>query len=116
MAGAIDFVAAMLPAVTDPNGIEPRVSALEKQVLGLTERVRGIERDAAAVRVLAGGADNAMREDLNALRQRMEDGFAKVDLGFAEIRARLDAAATGQQYIADLLTRLIDQENVQSPS
>ena len=127
MTGAIDFVAAMLPAMAHPNNIEARVSVLEKQVLGLTERVRGIEQDAAAARVLAGGADrdvaeirketrefraqntkvlNAMREDLNDLRQRMDGEFT-------EIRGKLDAAATGQQYIADLLTRLIDQENAQ---
>jgi len=47
-----------------------------------------------------------MREDLNDLRQQMGDGFA-------EMRGKFDATAAGQQHIADLLTRLIDQENGQ---
>jgi hypothetical protein len=33
----------------------------------------------------------------------MDQGFAKVDRGFTEIRGKLDATATGQQQIVDLL-------------
>ena len=87
----------------------------------LDGRVRRSEQDAAAARVLAGGADrdvtemtaeirgfrdqntrvlNAMREDLTDLRSRVDDGFT-------EIRGRLDAAAAGQQQIVGLLNTLI---------
>ncbi|HET6504137.1 MAG TPA: permease [Amycolatopsis sp.] len=106
-----------------PDDIEERVTALETQVRKLTERVQASEQDAAAARVLAGGADrdvteirgeirdlrqatttsfNAMREDLTDLRQQM-------NAGFAEMRGRLDAAAGGQQQIVTLLTTLIEQ-------
>lgn len=106
-----------------PEDLERRVSALEDQVRDLAERVRSSEQDAAAARVLAGGADrdvaeirgeirefrdqnarvlNAMREDLGGLREQMQSGFA-------EVRGALDATAAGQQQVAALLTRMIDQ-------
>ena len=104
------------------------MARLETQVHDLEERVRQGQQDAAAARVLAGGADrdvtemraeirdfreqntrlhNATREDLNDLRSRVEGGFAQVDIGFAEMRSKLDATAAGQQQIADLLNSLI---------
>jgi chaperonin cofactor prefoldin len=43
--------------VEEPEDLESRVSALESQVRDLNERVRHTQRDAAAARVLAGGAD-----------------------------------------------------------
>ena len=46
---------------------------------------------------------NAMREDLTDLRSH-------VDAEFTEMRGRLDAAAAGQQQIADLLGTLITQQ------
>lgn len=55
----------------------------------------------------------AMREDLTDLRQQMNDRFAQVDRGFAEMRGKLDAAAAGQQHIVELLNRLITQQNGQ---
>lgn len=113
------------------------MTALEAQVRELGERVRHSEQDAAAARVLAGGADrdvaemrgeirefreqntrvlNAMRQDLTDLRSRVDDGFARVDEqfarvddGFAEMRGKLDGTAAGLQQIADLVTTLIDQ-------
>src|ERR1700737_2236515 len=78
-----------LSVMAEPDDLEARVAALETQVRELSERVRGSEQDAAAARVLAGGADrdvseirseirdfrqattssfNAMREDLTDLR------------------------------------------------
>jgi chromosome segregation ATPase len=72
------------------NNLEARVTALETQVQELTTRVRRVEQDARAARVLAGGADrdlteiradirdfrqitsasvNAMREDITNLRR-----------------------------------------------
>ena len=107
-----------------PEELERRVSALETQVRELAERVRSSEQDAAAARVLAGGADrdvaeirgeirdfrdhntrvlNALRDDLGDLREQMQTGFT-------QIRGTLDATAAGQQQIAALLSRLIDRE------
>jgi hypothetical protein len=84
----------------------------------------------AAARVLAGGADrdieqvrgeirdfrqattssfNAMREDLTDLRTHVDTGFATVERGLTEMRGKFDAAAAGQQQIAELLSTLIAQ-------
>jgi hypothetical protein len=118
--------------MAQPSDLEARVAALETQVRELAERVRHSEQDAAAARVLAGGADrdieqargeirdfrqataasfNAMREDLTDLRTRVNDGFAKVDRGFAEMRGRLDATAVGLDQITGLLNTLIGQQD-----
>jgi hypothetical protein len=107
-----------------PDDLDPRVSALETEVQELRSRVRSSERDAAAARVLAGGADrdveqirgeirdfrrattasfSAMREDITDLRDRF-------DHGFAEVRGKFDAMAAGQQQIVALLTTVIDQQ------
>ena len=119
----------------EPGDLEPRVSALERQVRELTGRVTGSERDAAAARVLAGAADrdvskfrdeirdfrqattasfNALRQDLVDLRAHVDQGFAEVagrfadvDRGFLEIRRKLDGAAAGQQQIVELLQTII---------
>jgi uncharacterized coiled-coil protein SlyX len=117
------------------DDLQARVAALEAQVHALFDRVRASERDAAAARVLASGADrdvteiraeirdfrqaaissfNAMREDLTDLRTHVDNGFAQVDNGFIEIRGRLDAAATGQQQIVDLLNTIITQQGGQN--
>ena len=113
------------------------MTALEAQVRDLAERVRHSQQDAAAARVLAGGADrdvaemrgdirefreqntrvlNAMRQDLTDLRSRVDDGFARVDErfarvdnGFAEMRGKLDGTSAGLQQIVGLLTTLIAQ-------
>ena len=103
-----------------PEDLESRVSALETEVHELKETVRHTRQDAAAARVLAGGADrdvaeirteirdfrqatnasfNAMREDLIDLRQ-------KVDTGFTEMRGKFDAMAAG----LDQITKLIIQQ------
>lgn len=119
--------------------LEARVAALETQVHNLADRVRVTAQDAAAARVLAGGADrdvtdlavkvDANRKAINALgeqtaarfdqlEQKVDNGFAQVDRNFAqvdrnfaEIRGRLDATAAGQQQIVDLLTRLLGQQD-----
>ena len=103
------------------------MEALERRVRDLTHRVRASEQDASAARILAGAADrdvsdmrfeirefrehntrvlNAMREDLTTVR---EDLTTRMDSGFADIRARLDQTAAGQQQIADLLGALLDR-------
>jgi chromosome segregation ATPase len=130
--------AVILTVMAQPSDLEARVSALETEVRDLTQRVRRSEQDAAAARVLAGGADRDVtdmrteirqsREQnarmLNALRQDMIEGFARVDErfgrvderfarvdgGFAEMRGRLDAAAAGLQQITGMLTTLINRD------
>jgi hypothetical protein len=102
--------------MSDPAELEARVAALETQVRDLTERVRHSEQDAAAARVLAGGADrdvtevraeirdfrqattasfNAMREDLIDLRAHVDRGFTEVSHRFTEVFGRLDAVDRG---------------------
>jgi hypothetical protein len=119
----------ILPGMTQPD-LEARVAALESQVRELAEQVQHSRQDAAAARVLAGGADrdieqvrgeirdfrqattssfNAMREDLTDLRTHVDTGFAAVERGFTEMRGKFDAAAAGQQQIAELLSTLIAQ-------
>jgi methyl-accepting chemotaxis protein len=98
--------AGTLLTVSQPPDLEARVAALESRVEALTDRVHRSERDTAAARVLAGGADrdveqirgeirdfkqattasfNAMREDLGDLRGQMNNGFAEMRNGFAEM-------------------------------
>lgn len=114
--------------MAQPENIENRVTALESQVRDLSDQVRHVSHDAAAARVLAGGADrdvaeirteirdfrqattssfNAMREDLNDLRGETRRGFAEVDRGFAGMRGKFDAMAAGQQQIVTLLNTII---------
>lgn len=123
--------------MTEPSGdLETRVAALEARVGELAERVQRSEQDAAAARVLAGGADrdveqirgeirdfrqattssfNALREDLVDLRTHVDDRFTKVDRGFTEMRGKFDATAAGQQQIVDLLNILIGQQGGDQP-
>ena len=114
----------------ESKDLEPRVGALEQQVSELRDRVRASERDAAAARVLAGGADRdvgEVRDELrdfrratiasfNALRADMVDGFAQMHGGFAEMRAKFDLTAAGQQHIAEMLQHLIDDRGGATPA
>lgn len=107
--------------MTQPPNLEARMAALEARVTDLDQRVRRSEQDAAAARVLAGGADRDVAEMrgeirefrdqntrvLNAMRQDLTDLGSRVDAGFTEVRGRLDAAAAGQQQIVGLLNTLI---------
>jgi len=121
----------------EPESLESRVAALETQVRDLDTRLNASAQDAAAARVLAGAADrdvsefrgelrdfrqavassfNALREDMNDRFARVDDQFARVedqfgrvDDGFTGIRGKLDAAAAGQEHIANLLQQLIDK-------
>ncbi len=105
-----------LPAVTEPGGGDDRLAALEADVAGLRARLERAEHDAAAARILAGGADrdvaeirgdvrdlrtefreyrgqnnrvlNAMRADLADLREHVDRGFARVDERFASVDER----------------------------
>jgi hypothetical protein len=96
------------------DDLEARVAALETRVRELSEEVRHSAQDAAAARVLAGGADRdvtEVREEMrdfrrattasfNALRQDMTDMRDEMRAGFATGAAR-------QQQIVDLLNTLI---------
>jgi hypothetical protein len=108
--------------MTEPSrSLEARVAALETHVSQLTQQVQRSAQDAAAARVLAGGADRdvdqirgeirdfrqATTTSFNALREDMTDLRGHVDTGFTEMRGKLDATAAGQQQIVDLLTTLI---------
>jgi predicted nucleic acid-binding Zn-ribbon protein len=111
--------------MTQPPNLEARVTALEERVTDLDQRVRRSEHDAAAARVLAGGADHDVAEMrgeirefreqnnrvLNAMRQDLTDLRSRVDTGFTELRGRLDAAAAGQEQIVGLLNTLIQRED-----
>lgn len=104
--------------------LEARVAALEARVSELDTRLQRSQQDAAAARVLAGGADRDVAEIrseirgfreqntrvLNAMREDLTDLRSETRNGFAEIRGKLDAAAAGQQQIVGLLNTLIRQE------
>jgi hypothetical protein len=106
--------------MTEPSRIlQVRVGAPETQVSQLSQQVQHSAQDAAA-RVLAGGADRdvdqirdfrqATTASFNALREDMTDLRGHVDTGFTEMRGKLDATATNQQQIVDLLTALIGNQ------
>lgn len=105
--------AGTLLTVTEPPDLEARVAALEGRVEELSGRVRRSEQDAAAARVLAGGADrdvgemrgeirdfkqaatasfNAMRADLNDLRTETHNGFTELRI---EMNGRFAAVDRG---------------------
>jgi chromosome segregation ATPase len=113
--------------VAESDEPDPRVAELERQVRELDRRVRSSAQDAAAARVLAGGADrdvaeirdfrqattssfNAMRADFTDLRREYIELQQRVDNGFAEMRGRFDATAAGQQHIVDLLTTIMNEQ------
>jgi hypothetical protein len=98
--------------MSEPDEINERVTRLEGEVALARQ-------DAAAARVLAGGADRdvaAMQSELrahtrslNALRQtqveqghEMREGFARVD---SEARKNFAVLSQGQARITELLTR-----------
>ncbi|GAA2980442.1 hypothetical protein GCM10010483_25730 [Actinokineospora diospyrosa] len=105
--------------------LESRVAALEDRLRALDERVRASERDAAAARVLAGGADRDVSEirtdirdlrqattsSFNAMREDLHDLHSNADDSMAALRGKLDALSAGQEQITSLLTRLIERED-----
>jgi uncharacterized protein YceH (UPF0502 family) len=111
------------------DDLTARVAALETRIDELTDRVRRTEQDAAAARVLAGGADrdvadlgvkvDANRKAINALGEQTAARFDRLEQqmnsGFAEIRGKLDATAAGQQQIVNLLDILIAQQPSEQP-
>jgi len=120
--------------MSQPPDLEARVTALEGRVRELDERVRHSQQDAAAARVLAGGADrdvtemrseirefreqntrlhNATRADLSDLRSQTNDLRSQMNDGFTEMRGKFDATAAGLQQVTDMLNTLIIQRDGQ---
>ncbi len=93
------------------------VSDLEARLNALEARVEEVAADAAAARHLAAARDrdladlgvkvDANRSAINALGVQTEAGFDQTRKGFAEMRAKFDQGAAGQQQIVDMLTTLI---------
>jgi len=124
--------------VSQPEERDERIDALEADVAALRSRLGRAEQDAAAARILAGGADrdvgdlsgefrefrgemrdfrdqnnrvlSAMRADVVDLRTHMDEGFARGDERFAEIRGLLDGQAAWNQKLADMLSVLIRRQ------
>lgn len=84
------------------DDIPERVTALEAEMDRVREELTTVRADAAAARVLAGGADHdvanvrgelrartraisALHDDQVALRQEMRRGFAQVDRRFEQV-------------------------------
>lgn len=101
----------------EPEDVETRLSAVEQEVARLRAKLGDVAADAAAARVLAGGADrdvsdlgetlrahtqllNALRETqieqaqrLYSLDQRMTQGFATLGEGMTRIHTLLGRIA-----------------------
>jgi hypothetical protein len=103
---------------------------LEQRLSAVEAKVERFGADAAAARILAGGADrdvsafaarlDAQTQLLQALREtQVEQGCDIADTrsemrqGFTEMRGKLDATAAGLDQITALLTRLLGPETDQ---
>lgn len=56
---------------------------------------------------------NALRQDMLEGFARVDDRFARVDQGFTEMRGKLDATAAGLQLITGMLSTLIARDSGQ---
>jgi uncharacterized coiled-coil DUF342 family protein len=112
--------------------IEARVAALEGQLhtrmSALEDQVKAIRSDAAAARVLAGGADrdvaefhakldthkallDALRENQVELHDTQVAQGERLEAQNREMRSGFAKLTAGQAEITTLLTTLIDREN-----
>ncbi|WP_159851162.1 permease [Nocardia sp. CY41] len=105
------------------EGLEARLAALEARVGELAERLRTVEQDAAAARVLAGGAQRGVTEMGTQIRdfrqavmsaladagERVSGQFDQVYNEFAEIRGKLAAVGSAQARIVALLTTRVER-------
>ena len=94
--------------MTESGDLERRVTALERDVGDLAQRVRNSEHDAAAARVLAGGADRDVGEIRAEIREFRElnlrlHNATRADI--AEMRTDISDLRTGQ---ADLRANVTD--------
>jgi len=98
----------------DPVGqvnLERRVNALERTVEDINRRLRAAERDVTEIRAEIRDFRNVTTASFHVLREDFGDLRSHVDRGFAEMRGPLDPTASGRQHIADLIQRLIDEQN-----
>ena len=78
--------------MAESDELEPRVAELERQVRELDRRVRGSAQDAAAARVLAGGADRDVAEirgEIRDFRQATTSSFNAMRADFTDLRQEL---------------------------
>ncbi|MGQ0625163.1 MAG: hypothetical protein ACT4PP_11020 [Sporichthyaceae bacterium] len=125
------------PPGGDPN-LERRVSSLEAEMTQPRVDVARSVSDAAAARVLAGGADrdvsemraelrahtgvlNALRETQLEMKQESDRRFDQVDRRFDQVEGRLGEVDrrfgqvdAGLRQIAGMLQTLIDQDAQES--
>jgi len=77
----------------------------------INRRLRAADRDVSEFRAEIRDFRNATMASFNALREDFGDLRTHVDQGFAGMRSKLDATASGQQTIADLIQRLINNQD-----
>ncbi|MFH5207405.1 hypothetical protein [Antrihabitans spumae] len=118
--------------MSESGDLEAGVAALETTVGELKQTVQRTEQDAAAARVLAGGADrdvveirgeirefrelntllhNATRADIVGIHTESSNLRSTMNSGFTEMRAKFDAVAAGQHQIVELITQVIDRND-----
>jgi predicted nucleic acid-binding Zn-ribbon protein len=99
--------------MSEPEDLEARVDALEGEVADLRSKARRIEQDAAAARVLAGGADRDVADlggEVRELRGEFRDfrdemyGFRDEMYGFRTQNNRLLNAM--REDLTDLRTHV----------
>jgi chromosome segregation ATPase len=97
-----------------PDELENRVESLESRVSGLEQRLHVSEQDAAAARVLAGGADRDVAEIRTEIREFRDQNtrlHTATRQDFADMRTRFDRLAAGQEQIVGMLNTLIDRDS-----
>lgn len=125
-----------LAVMTEKGNLEERMTALESEMGELKHRLQRSEKDAAAARVLAGGADrdtselrielrefreqnmrlhNAtradiadIRGDITEIRGELGQLNGRVDTLTLEMRSKFDMLTAGQQQIVNLITLALD--------
>jgi chromosome segregation ATPase len=105
------------PGVPDPSDgdLEARVRDLEHEVMRLKDSVEVSRADAAAARVLAGGADRdvsdlktllrAHAQSLNALRETQQEHQVEIRTLRSEMRRGFGTLQSGIAQIVDALPR-----------
>ena len=97
-----------------PDELENRVESLEGRVSGLEERLRVSEQDAAAARVLAGGADRDVAEIRSEIREFREQNTRLHNAtrqDFADMRTRFDRLDAGVHEVVGMLNTLIERDD-----
>jgi len=94
---------------TDPTGSLSPVS--QDDLEDLNRRLRAADRDVSEIRAEIRDFRNATTASFNAVREDFGDLRTDVDRGFSEVRSKLDATASGQQTIAELIQRLITEQD-----